>query len=234
MSNLQHIAFIMDGNRRFAKRLMEKPWMGHEWGAKKVKEVLSWCREVGVKYVTFYTLSIENLNSRPAEELDMLMRIFRREFSKIPKDREVHKHQIRINVIGRLDLLPEDVQRVAYNAMEATKHHSRYVVNFAIAYGGRQEIIDAVKKIVTLAKNNGMTAEKIDEDLFNQFLYTNGTPDPDLIIRTSGEQRLSGFLLWQSAYSELYFTEQLWPEFTKEEFMRAVNEYKRRERRFGK
>ncbi len=234
MSKLQHIAFIMDGNRRFAKRLMKKPWMGHEWGAKKVREVLRWCREVGVKYTTFYSLSIENLMSRPKKELDMLMRIFKREFSNIPTDKEVHENEVRVNIIGRLDLLPKDVQEAAKKAMESTRHYDKYVVNLAVAYGGRQEIIDAVKKLVTLAKNNGMCAEKINEEMFREFLYTNGAPDPDLIIRTSGEQRLSGFLLWQAAYAELFFTPQLWPEFSKKEFMRAVEEYNNRERRFGK
>ena len=234
MGELKHIAFIMDGNRRFARRLMQKPWKGHEWGAKKVREVLEWCREVDVKYATFYTLSVENLKNRPKEEIDMLMNIFRKEFSKIPHDEEIHANGIRINVIGKIELLPTDVQEIIEDAVRSTKKNKNYVINFAIAYGGRQEILDAVSKLLKDAKSNSLDFNNITEELFRKYLYTNGTPDPDLIIRTSGEQRLSGFLLWQSAYSELFFTNQLWPEFSKDEFMRAVNDYLNRERRFGK
>ncbi len=234
MEGLNHIAFIMDGNRRFARRLMQKPWKGHEWGAKKVREVLEWCREVGVRYTTFYTLSVENLKNRPKEEIEMLMNIFRREFSKIPHDDEVHEHGIRINVIGRTDLLPSDVQRIIKDAVESTKNNRRYVVSFAIAYGGRQEIIDAVASLMDEAKKGILRPNEINENIFRKYLYTDGLPDPDLIIRTSGEHRISGFLLWQSAYSEFFFTKQLWPEFSKNEFMRAVNDYLNRERRFGK
>jgi len=226
-----HVAFIMDGNRRFAKRLMKQPWKGHEWGAKKVREVARWCRDKGIKYATFYGLSIENLYNRPKKELEMLMKIFKREFSSIPYDKEIHRNEVRVNVIGRIDLLPSDVQEAINEAVESTKHYDNYVVTFAIAYGGRQEIVDAVKKLVE--KGNGVV-DKLTPESFSRFLYTSNIPDPDLVIRTSGEKRISGFLLWQIAYSELFFTEELWPEFKKETFEKAINDFMARERRFGR
>ncbi len=228
---LNHIAFIMDGNRRFARRLMKKPWKGHEWGAKKVREVSKWCRDKGIKYVTFYGLSIENLYNRPKTELEMLMKIFKREFSSIPYDEELHENKVKVKVIGRIDLLPSDVQEAINDAIDSTKKYNRYVVTFAIAYGGRQEIVDAVKKIVE--KGNG-TVKDLTPERFSNFLYSSDLPDPDLVIRTSGEKRISGFLLWQIAYSELFFTKELWPEFKKETFEKAIADFMARERRFGK
>ncbi len=235
MSNeIEHIAFIMDGNRRFAKRLMQKPWKGHEWGAKKVREVLRWCRDAGVRYVTLYSLSIENLQKRPKQELDMLMRIFKKEFEAIPNDDEIHENEVRINVIGRVHLLPKEVRDAIARAVEATQHYNKYVVNFAIAYGGRSEIVDGVRKVMVDFASGKIGSDELDEERFRHYLYTNGTPDPDLIIRTGGERRLSGFLLWQAAYAELYFTNTLWPEFSREEFQAALKDFFHRERRFGR
>ncbi len=231
---IRHIAFIMDGNRRFARRLMQKPWKGHEWGAKKVREVLRWCRDHDVKYVTLYSLSLENFTKRPKRELEMLMKIFKKEFGAIPRDKEIHENRVRINVIGRIHLLPSNVKDAIKRAVESTKDYDDYVVNFAIAYGGRAEIVDGVKKLLNDLKGGKIDRQSIDEGLFQKYLYTNGMPDPDLIIRTGGEKRLSGFLLWQAAYSELYFSDALWPEFSRDEFGKALKDFFGRERRFGR
>ncbi len=228
---LNHVAFIMDGNRRFARRLMKKPWKGHEWGAKKIREVAKWCRDKGIKYVTFYGLSIENLYNRPKTELEMLMRIFKREFSNIPYDEEFHENKVKVNVIGRIDLLPLDVQEAIKEAVKSTRKYNKYFITFAIAYGGRQEIVDAVKNII---ENGNSYINELTPETFSKFLYSSDLPDPDLVIRTSGEKRISGFLLWKIAYSELFFTKELWPEFRKETFDKAIKDYMSRERRFGK
>lgn len=229
-----HIGIILDGNRRFAKRLMMQPWKGHEWGAKKVRELLEWCKETGVKYVTLYSLSLENLLNRPKEELKFLLGLFEREFNAITKKtHEAHKNKVCVKVIGRINLLPKKLQSAIAAAEESTKNYKNYFLNLAIAYGGQQEITDAVLKIAKKV-SSGLKSEQINEDLIRQNLYTNGMPYPDMIIRTGGEKRLSNFLLWQSAYSELFFIDKMWPEFTKEDFLSAIEEFKNRQRRFGK
>ena len=160
----RHLGIIMDGNRRFAKRLMLKPWLGHEWGAKKVEEVFNWCLEFNIKELTLFCLSIENLN-RPKEEFDYLMNIFKKEFSSLLNDERIYKNQIKVNCIGRLWMLPEDLQKILNNLMEKTKDHKNYQVNFAIAYGGKQEIIDAIKKI-----NENPNIKEINEEVFSKNL----------------------------------------------------------------
>ncbi len=222
----RHIGLILDGNRRFAKRLMLKPWKGHEWGAKKVEELFNWCLEQDIKELTLFCFSIENFN-RPKEEFDYLMNIFKKEFSKLMNDEKVYKNKIRVNFIGRLWMLPEDVQKIFCELMEKTKDHKNYQVNFAIAYGGKQEILDAVNKI----KNN-QNIKEVNEEVFKENLNLNS--DIDLIIRTGGEKRISNFLIWQGSYAELIFLDKFWPEFSKEDFIECLNEYGRRERRFGK
>ena len=231
-NQLKHLGIIMDGNRRFAKRLMKNPWKGHEWGARKVEKVLEWCIDMKIREVTLWSFSMENLK-RPKDEFDFLMDLFEKEFEGVAENDKIHKNRLKINVIGRIDLLPERVQNAIRKAIDSTKDYDDYIVNFAIAYGGRQEILDATKKIAEAVKDNKMDISAIDENTYRKFLYTNGTPDPDMIIRTSGEKRTSGFLIWQSAYSELYFSDKLWPEFEKEDLMEAVNDYKFRKRRFG-
>lgn len=231
-NQLKHLGIIMDGNRRFAKRLMNNPWKGHEWGARKVENVIEWCIEMKIREVTLWSFSIENMK-RPKDEFDFLMNLFEKEFEGVTSNEKVHKNKVRINVIGRTDLLPERVQSAIKKAIDSTKDYRNYTVNFAIAYGGRQEILDATRKIAEAVKDNKMDLSAIDENSYRKFLYTNGTPDPDMIIRTSGEKRTSGFLIWQSAYSELYFSDKLWPEFEKEDLMAAVNDFKFRKRRFG-
>ncbi len=229
---IKHLGIIMDGNRRFAKRLMKNPWQGHAWGAKKVEKVLDWCLELKIPQVTLWSFSIENMN-RPKIEFNYLMDIFEKEFLEVVNKEKIHKNKVRINVIGRTDLLPRRVQDAIRKAEDATKEYSDYTINFAIAYGGREEILNATKKIAAAVRDNNLKIEQLDEKTYRKFLYTNGTPDPDLVIRTSGEQRTSGFLIWQTAYSELYFCKKLWPEFEKEDMVKAIDSYKLRKRRFG-
>lgn len=220
----KHVGIILDGNRRFAKKLMMKPWKGHGLGAEKVEKLLGWAKEIGIKELTLYSFSIQNMN-RPKEEFNYLMDLFRKEFKRLKNDARIEKEGIRVNIIGRIYLLPEDLQDLFREIMEKTKNNSKFILNFAIAYGGREELIDAVNKAI----ENG---EKVDEESFKQYLYT--TDEPDLIIRTGGEKRTSNFLLWQSSYSEWFFLEKTWPEFEKEDLIQVIEEFQERERRFGK
>lgn len=227
----KHIGIILDGNRRFAKQLMLKPWKGHEWGAKKVEKLFEWCRELDIKELTLYTFSLENLN-RPKEELDYLLNLFKEEFAKLLSDERIGKNEIRINFIGRLWMLPQDLQDIMQKIMEKTEKYSRYIVNFAMAYGGRAEIIDAAKKIAEKAKEGKIDIDEINEDVFLKNMYIKS--EPDLIIRTGGEKRISGFLLYQGSYAEFYFIDKLWPEFEKADLVNAIDDYADRERRFGR
>ncbi len=229
-----HVGIIMDGNRRFAKRLMLEPWKGHEWGAKKAEEVLDWCLETGIKTVTLYSLSYENFKNRPKQEINMLLKLIEKEALRVADLKKVHENQAKFNVIGRPDILPKSVQNALEKLMNTTKDYNKLTVNLAIAYGGREEIISAVKKIAKEEKKSKLNIENLDEKTFGKYLYTNGASDPDLIIRTGGERRISGFLLWQAAYSELYFSDKIWPDFDKECFIEAIEDYKARKRRFGK
>ncbi len=231
-NQIKHLGIIMDGNRRFAKRLMKNPLQGHVWGAKKVEKVLDWCLELKIPQITLWSFSIENMN-RPKKEFNYLMNLFEKEFLEIVNKEKIHKNKVRVTVIGRTDLLPERVQNAIKKAEDATKDYHNYTMNFAIAYGGREEILSATKKAVMAVQNNELDIEQLNEKTYRKYLYTNGTQDPDLVIRTSGEQRTSGFLIWQTAYSELYFCKKLWPEFEKEDLIEAVNDYKLRKRRFG-
>jgi tritrans,polycis-undecaprenyl-diphosphate synthase [geranylgeranyl-diphosphate specific] len=227
----KHIGIIMDGNRRFARRIMAKPWKGHEWGVKKLEDVLKWCQEYKIKELTVYTFSVQNFN-RPKKEFDFLMRIFIENFDKLKKDKRVYENEIKINVIGRLWMFPKDVQKRLYEIMELTKNHKKHIINFAMAYGGQEEVIDAVLKIAEKIKKGMLDINQINENVFRENLYL---PDePDLIIRTGGEKRTSNFLVFQGAYSEYIFIEKMWPEFEKEDFVKCINEYSERKRRFGK
>ncbi|MBI5391932.1 di-trans,poly-cis-decaprenylcistransferase [Candidatus Woesearchaeota archaeon] len=226
----KHIGIIIDGNRRFAKQLMLKPWKGHELGYEKVKRVLEWCKEINIKELTLYAFSIENFD-RPKEEFDYLMNLFEKAFTQLRKEEEKIKN-MRINFIGRIKMFPREVYDAMTKLMDATKNNVPFIVNFAMAYGGRAEIIDAVKKIAEQVKEGKVNIENINEELFSKNTYLHS--DPDLIIRTS-ESRLSGFLTWQSVYSEIIFLpNKLWPEFEKEDFLACIEEYKNRQRRFGK
>lgn len=226
-----HIGVILDGNRRWAKLFGEKASDGHLAGARKVTEFLGWCEETGVDIVTLWMLSTDNL-ARPANELDPLLRIIEGTVTELA---EVGRW--RVHPVGALDLLPVQTAAVLKDAAECTKDSTGLTVNVAVGYGGRREIADAVRSLLTEQASRGISieelAEVLDVEHIAEHLYTRGQPDPDLVIRTSGEQRLSGFLLWQSAHSEFYFCEAFWPDFRRVDFLRALRDYANRERRFG-
>ncbi|MDI6805407.1 MAG: polyprenyl diphosphate synthase [Candidatus Bathyarchaeia archaeon] len=230
----EHIAIILDGNRRWASEKALQPWFGHKKGAEKVEQLLDWCSKLNVKSITLYAFSTENFN-RPKAEVEEIMRIAEEEFRKILTDERIHKNKVRVKVIGRLNLLPESLQQLVRDVEEATQDYDQHFLNIAFAYGGRAEIVDAVRKIAESVQTGKLNIQSIDEDLFEKYLYTSHMPkqDPDLIIRTSGEERLSGFLLWQSAYSELCFLDVYWPDFRVIDLLRAVRTFQNRKRRFG-
>ena len=228
----KHIGIILDGNRRFAKRLMIKPWMGHGWGAKKIEKLIEWTIEYKIKELTLYTLSVQNFFSRPEDELNYLLDLFKKEFKNLVNDKRFDKHKIKINFIGRLTLFDKELQKLMEKIMEKTKGNNNITINFAMAYGGREEVIDAVKKITRQIKEGKLNINKINEDSFKDFLYLKDSPD--LIIRTGGEKRTSNFLNYQAGYSEWIFLDILWPEFEKKDFVKCLNEFSSRKRRFGK
>ena len=228
----EHIAIIMDGNRRFAKEIGLAAVDGHEKGRNKLEELLTWGLELDIKVLTVYAFSTENLG-RDENEIQELMDLFEESFYKAAKDKRVHENQISIKVLGQTDILPEKVQKAIAHAEERTKDYKKYRLNLAIAYGGREEILLAIKDISRKVKNGEIEIADIDEKLFSSHLYTADLPDPDLILRTSGEIRVSNFLLWQLAYSELYFADVYWPGFRKIDFLRAIRSYQKRARRYG-
>ena len=230
----EHIAIILDGNRRWASEKALGPWFGHEKGAEKVEQLLDWCLKLNVKSITLYAFSTENF-SRQKNEVEEIMRIAGEEFQRILTDERIHKNKVRVKVIGRVNLLPENLQQLIMDVERATESYDEHFLNIAFAYGGRAEIVDAARKIAEKVQEGKLIPEKVDEQTFEQFLYTSHMPkqDPDLIIRTSGEERLSGFLLWQSAYSELCFLDVYWPDFRFIDLLRAVRTFKNRKRRFG-
>jgi tritrans,polycis-undecaprenyl-diphosphate synthase [geranylgeranyl-diphosphate specific] len=230
----EHIAIILDGNRRWASGKIVNPWLGHEKGAEKVEELLDWCLKLDVNSITLYAFSTENFR-RERTEVAEIMRIAEERFRKLLTDDRIHRNKVRVKVIGRVNLLPESLQRLIADVEKATGDYDQHFLNFAFAYGGRAEIVDAARKIAEEAREGTLDPEKIDEKTFEQYLYTSHMPqqDPDLIIRTSGEARLSGFLLWQSAYSELCFLDVYWPDFRKIDLLRSVRTFQKRKRRFG-
>jgi len=229
----KHIAIIMDGNRRYSKIQGNiNVIRGHEIGVDTLEKVLDWSIDLGIEIVTAYAFSTENFN-RPKKEVAGLMDLFVKNFKRIVEHEKIHKNEVKVKVVGRTELLPENVRAAIHEAEESTKHYSKKYFNLAIGYDGRLEIIDAIKKIVKGIKSEKISVDDINEDLVSKNLYTAGLEDPNLIIRTSGEERLSGFLLWQSSYSELYFCDSLWPELRKVDFLRAIRSYQERERRFG-
>lgn len=229
----KHIAIIMDGNRRYSKLMGNMQAIeGHKRGVNTLEKVLDWSIEFGVKIVTAYAFSTENFK-RPQEEVKGLMKLFQKNFEEIASNPKIHKNKVKVKAVGNLDLLPQNVRKAIRVAEESTASYDKRIINIAIGYDGRMEIIDAIKKISNEFKEGKINLEDINEDLVNKNLYTEGLDDPNLIIRTSGEERLSGFLLWQSSYSELYFCDSLWPELRKVDFLRALRSYQERERRFG-
>ena len=212
--NPQHVAIILDGNRRWANEQDKNPWLGHAKGADTVEQLLDWCERLGVKNVTLYAFSTENFN-RSHEEIQEIMKIAEERFHKLLTDERVHRNRIHVKVIGRANLLPESLQKIIAEVEEATKDYDKEFLNFAFAYGGRAEIVDAAKVIAGKVKSGELTLNDVNEATFEKYLYTSHMPnqEPDLIVRTSGEERMSGFLLWQAAYSELVFLDVYWPIF---------------------
>lgn len=230
----KHVAIIMDGNRRYSKLQGNlKAIEGHKRGVNTLENVLEWCIDLGIEIVTVYAFSTENFN-RPDEEVDGLMQLFVESFESIAKNKKIHKNHVRVKAVGKLELFPEKVREAIKIAEDATTQYDKYQINVALGYDGRVEIVDAFQKIAKDVEDGKIKSEDINEEMINDNLYTAGLEDPNLVIRTSGEERLSGFLLWQSSYSELYFTDSLWPELRKVDFLRAIRSYTQRDRRFGK
>lgn len=226
----RHVAVIMDGNGRWARKRGLPRIAGHRAGMNTLKEIITCSHELGIKVLTLFAFSTENWK-RPSWEVDFLMRLPEEYLQKELKP--LMEKNVVIKVMGDLDRLPEITKRVIQHALNSTKDNSGMILNFAINYGGRNEIINAVKKISEKVKEGTLQVDEISEDLFARYLYTRDLPEPDLLIRPSGELRISNFLLWQLAYTELWFTKILWPDFKREHFLKAILDYQRRERRFG-
>ena len=224
-NNPKHIALVLDGNRRYAKKYGIPKFRGHEKGFNKIKDLLKWCTELGIKEATLYCFSTENFE-RDKKEIDYLFGLFRKKIGDFKKDRTIHKNKVKISFIGRLSMFPKDMQKSMNEVMESTKDYKNYKLNLALAYGSRNEIVDAFKKIMSKG------IKEIDENVIKENLYL--PDDVDILIRPGGEKRLSNFLLWQNSYAELFFIDKLWPEFTKLDLMKIIREYKKRERRFGR
>lgn len=222
----QHIAIIMDGNGRWARARGLPRLAGHRAGTENLRRIIEACVEFGVKYLTIYAFSTENWG-RPEDEVSGLMGIFEEVFDR--ELAELHRQGARLQHIGRLDGIPASLRQKVLKGMETTKDNHRLVLNVAFNYGGRDEIVQAVKALV----QEGVKSEDVTEELISAHLYTRGIPDPDLVIRTSGEQRVSNFLIWQAAYAEWVFPDTFWPDFGRDELLAAIQEYGRRERRYG-
>ncbi len=227
----KHLAIIMDGNGRWAKQKGLLRALGHESGTKAVRETVESCAKLGIQNLTLYAFSTENWN-RPKLEVDTLMNLL----IKSLKDelKTLQKNEIKLNSIGNISLLPKSAQKELLEVINKTKENNRMTLTLALSYGAREELVSAIKAISDKVKNNIISSESIDETIINQHLYTHNLPDVDLLIRTSGEHRISNFLLWQIAYAELYFTDVLWPDFREENLYEAIISYQKRERRFGK
>lgn len=230
----EHIGIILDGNRRWAFARDMIPWHGHREGVEKIKNFLDWCIDLGIKTVTLYAFSTENFQ-RKRKEVDEIMKLTEENLEKVLGSKVIHENRVCVRAIGRINLLPMGVQQLIHKIEESTMDYDRFYLNLALAYGGRAEIVDAAKKILSKVERGEIRPDDIDEDVFEGHLYTSHLPkqDPDLIIRTSGEARLSGFLLWQSAYSELFFVDVYWPEFREIDLLRAIRSFQQRHRRFG-
>jgi tritrans,polycis-undecaprenyl-diphosphate synthase [geranylgeranyl-diphosphate specific] len=229
----KHVALIMDGNRRFAKELGLSWEAGHIFGREKLEEVLDWCFDLGIKVLTIYAFSTENF-TRSEKEVKVLMELLKNELEKVKEDSRIHQNKVRVQILGHLSSLPKDIQHSAKTIMSMTKSYKNYYLNIALAYGGREEIIHAMQRMGTDIKKGKLKVADISTETVSSYLYTRGLPDPDLILRTSGEERISNFLLWQLAYSELYFSDVYWPALQKRDFLQAIRTYQQRKRRFGK
>jgi len=223
----------MDGNRRFAWSNSLNTVHGHSAGKEKLKQVMRWVLDLDVPYLTVYALSNENISNRPEDEIDVLYDLYIEGLNEIALDPLIHENRVRVNVVGRLDLLPAKVREAIEVAEKATKSYERFTFTICLAYGGREEIIDAVKSLAKEHADGRLGLDSIDVNAISSRLYTSSLPDPDLVIRTSGEERISNFLLWQIAYSEFYFTDVHWPSFTRQDLYWAIEDYVSRGRRYG-
>ena len=229
----RHISMIMDGNRRFAWNRSMDTEAGHAAGKQRLKDVMSWILELEIPYLTVYALSTENLTSREGEELDTLFDLYVSGLEEISTDPMVHENRVKVQVVGRTELLPERLRKAIAEAEAATSQYSDFLFTVCLAYGGREEIVDAVKTIAADHAAGDLDIDSIDPAAISSRLYTADLPDPDLVIRTSGEERVSNFLLWQIAYSELYFTDVHWPSFRRRDLYEAIDDYQLRRRRYG-
>ncbi|HKO77515.1 MAG TPA: isoprenyl transferase [Flavobacterium sp.] len=227
----KHLAIIMDGNGRWAKQKGFIRTLGHESGSKSVKIIIQECLDLGVEYLTLYAFSTENWN-RPKLEVDTLMRVLINSLKKELKT--MQEGNIKMNAIGNLEKLPKNAQKQLFDVLDKTKDNTKMTLTLALSYGSREELVNVVKIISDKVKNNIISIDSIDDSIINEHLYTHNLPDVDLLIRTSGEHRISNFLLWQIAYAELYFTDVLWPDFKEQDLHEAIISYQKRERRFGK
>lgn len=230
-----HVGIILDGNRRWGFEKYNNRINGHIYGAKTGEDFLEWCLNLGIKTVTLYVFSTENF-LRPRDEVNKILGIIEEEAKKLITDSRIHDHRVHVKAIGRLELLPDSLRAVLAEVEKATDAYNEHYLNIAVAYGGRAEIVDAAKRIIDQVQSGALNVDSVDEDVFRKYLYTSHlpNPDPELIIRTSGEERLSGFLIWQAAYSEFVFLDVYWPEFRRIDLLRAVRTYQRRRRRFGR
>jgi len=218
----KHLAIIMDGNRRFARSKGLPEFMGHVFGSKKAERVLEWCREIGIKTLTMYAFSTENFK-RKEEEKKNIFELVKKELKRLIKDERTHKYRMRVKIVGRRELLPPDVLEVVEEVERVTKNYDNYFLNVALAYGGRQEIVDAIRSILKDVKEGKISIDEIDENIFSRYLYSdNGYENVDIVIRTGGELRLSNFLPWQTASSLTYFVDVYWPAFRKIDLLRAI------------
>jgi short-chain Z-isoprenyl diphosphate synthase len=233
----RHIGIIMDGNRRFARTIGLDVRQGHDYGAGKAREVLDWCLELGISHVTLWGFSTDNRSRKP-EEVSHLHSLFAKQARDLLNDQRLHANRVRVRVIGDIADFPEGTKEALHAIEKATESYEGMQLNIALGYGGREEIVCAVKNLLyeqaAKTHNTHELAKAITAEAIERYLYTAGTPDPDFVIRTSGEVRLSGFLLWQTAYSEFYFCDAFWPSFRKLDFLRALRSFQDRERRFGK
>ncbi|MEM4417738.1 MAG: polyprenyl diphosphate synthase [Nitrososphaerota archaeon] len=230
----KHIAIIVDGNRRWATRRGWPPWVGHRYGADRLEEILEDTLKMGVETITLFALSTENMRRKP-EEVGALLSLIKERAEKLERSNLIHSYKVRVRVLGRKEMLPPDVRAALERLERKTSGYSRHFLNLAVAYGGRGEIVDAVRSIALKVKNGLLSVEQIDEKTVEESLYTRGLPhpEPELIIRTSGEVRISNFLLWQSAYSELVFIDVNFPDFRFIDLLRAIRTFQQRSRRFG-
>lgn len=229
----RHVSIIMDGNRRFAWKNSSKTAIGHSEGKEKLKEVMDWVLDLGVPYFTVYALSTENISERDSEELEILYDLYVSGLDEISVDPRIHDRGVRVQVVGRLDMLPQRVKKSIENAESVTSQYTDFTFTVCLAYGGREEIVDAVKSVAADHASGDLDIDSINSSEITKRMYAAELPDPDLVIRTSGEERISNFLLWQIAYSELHFTDVFWPSFSKSDLYEAIESYQYRRRRYG-